>query len=73
MPRRASQPKRGAEPLRTLAHDVKADMRLAQDGHLFWIVALAIILSAIFLKDPITIKSAAGALLIIAGTLVLIF
>ena len=36
-------------------------------------VALAIILSAIFLKDPITIKSAAGALLIIAGTLVLIF
>ena len=36
-------------------------------------VALAIILSAIFLKDPITVKSAAGALLIIAGTLVLIF
>lgn len=36
-------------------------------------VALAIILSAIFLKDPITIKSASGALLIIAGTLVLIF
>jgi transporter family protein len=36
-------------------------------------VALAIILSAIFLKDPITIKSAAGALLIIAGTFVLIF
>ena len=36
-------------------------------------VALAILLSAIFLKDPITIKSASGALLIIAGTLVLIF
>lgn len=36
-------------------------------------VALAIILSAIFLKDPITIKSASGALLIIAGTLILIF
>lgn len=36
-------------------------------------VALAIILSAIFLNEPITIKSALGALLIIAGTLVLIF
>ena len=36
-------------------------------------VALAIRLSAIFLKDPITIKSASGALLIIAGTLILIF
>jgi len=36
-------------------------------------VALAILLSAIFLKDPITIKSVSGALLIIAGTLVLIF
>lgn len=36
-------------------------------------VALAIILSAIFLKDPITMKSASGAILIIAGTLILIF
>ncbi|HVV54378.1 MAG TPA: EamA family transporter [Mucilaginibacter sp.] len=36
-------------------------------------VALAIILSVIFLKEPITWKSASGALLIIAGTLVLIF
>ena len=36
-------------------------------------VALAIILSVIFLKEPLTLKSASGALLIIAGTLVLIF
>jgi bacterial/archaeal transporter family protein len=36
-------------------------------------VALAILLSVIFLKEPLTLKSASGALLIIAGTLVLIF
>ncbi len=36
-------------------------------------VALAIILSVVFLKEPLTLKSASGALLIIAGTLVLIF
>jgi transporter family protein len=36
-------------------------------------VALAIILSVIFLKEPLTLKSVSGALLIIAGTLVLIF
>jgi transporter family protein len=36
-------------------------------------VALAIILSAVFLKEPLTLKTASGALLIIAGTLVLIF
>jgi transporter family protein len=36
-------------------------------------VALAIILSVIFLKESLTIKSAVGALLIISGTLVLIF
>ncbi|HVS93504.1 MAG TPA: EamA family transporter [Mucilaginibacter sp.] len=36
-------------------------------------VALAIVLSVIFLKEPITWKSASGAVLIIAGTLVLIF
>ncbi|HWD87770.1 MAG TPA: EamA family transporter [Mucilaginibacter sp.] len=36
-------------------------------------VALAIILSALFLKEPLTFKTASGALLIIAGTLVLIF
>jgi len=36
-------------------------------------VALAIILAVVFLKEPLTIKSASGALLIIAGTLVLIF
>jgi transporter family protein len=36
-------------------------------------VALAIILSVIFLKEPLTLKSASGALLIITGTLVLIF
>ncbi|HEY9003943.1 MAG TPA: EamA family transporter [Mucilaginibacter sp.] len=35
-------------------------------------VALAIILSAIFLKESITLWSAVGALLIISGTLVLI-
>jgi transporter family protein len=36
-------------------------------------VALAIILSVIFLKEALTWQSALGALLIIAGTLVLIF
>ncbi len=36
-------------------------------------VALAIILSAIFLKEVITVKIAVGAVLIIAGTFVLIF
>ena len=36
-------------------------------------VALAIILSVVFLKEPLTLKSALGALLIISGTLVLIF
>jgi transporter family protein len=36
-------------------------------------VALAIILAAIFLKEPITIKTGLGALLIITGTIVLIF
>ena len=36
-------------------------------------VALAIILAAIFFKEQITFKSALGALLIISGTLVLIF
>jgi transporter family protein len=36
-------------------------------------VALAILLSALFLKEPLTLKTVSGALLIIAGTLVLIF
>jgi len=36
-------------------------------------VAIAIILSVVFLKEPLTIKTAFGALLIISGTLVLIF
>jgi len=36
-------------------------------------VALAIILSAVFLKESLTLQSAVGALLIIAGTIVLIF
>src|SRR3569833_1832160 len=36
-------------------------------------VALAILLSIVFLKEPLTVKTASGALLIIAGTLVLIF
>ncbi|MGZ3750675.1 MAG: EamA family transporter [Mucilaginibacter sp.] len=36
-------------------------------------VALAIILSVVFLKEPLTLKAASGALLIIAGTFVLIF
>ncbi len=36
-------------------------------------VAIAIVLAVIFLGEPVTIKSAAGALLIIGGTLVLIF
>jgi transporter family protein len=36
-------------------------------------VAIAIILSVIFLGEPLTLKTAVGALLIIAGTLVLIF
>ncbi len=36
-------------------------------------VAIAIILSVIFLGEPLTLKTAIGALLIIGGTLVLIF
>jgi transporter family protein len=36
-------------------------------------VAIAIILSVIFLGEPLTLKSSVGAVLIIAGTLVLIF
>ena len=36
-------------------------------------VAIAIILSVVFLKEPLTLKTASGALLIIVGTLVLIF
>jgi len=36
-------------------------------------VALAIVLSVIFLGEPLTWKNAIGALLIIGGTLVLIF
>lgn len=36
-------------------------------------VAIAIILSIIFLGEPLTIKTALGALLIIGGTIVLIF
>ncbi len=36
-------------------------------------VALTIILSVVFLKEVLTVKMLAGALLIIAGTLVLIF
>src|SRR4051812_18599129 len=36
-------------------------------------VALAIVLSVVFLGEPLTWKTASGALLIIAGTLVLIF
>ena len=36
-------------------------------------VAIAIILSVIFLGEPLTLKTASGAALIIAGTLVLIF
>ncbi|MDB5000250.1 MAG: hypothetical protein JWP67_340 [Mucilaginibacter sp.] len=36
-------------------------------------VAIAIVLSVVFLGEPLTFKSAAGAILIIAGTLVLIF
>lgn len=36
-------------------------------------VAIAIILSVVFLGETLTIKTAIGALLIIAGTLVLIF
>ena len=36
-------------------------------------VAIAIILAVIFLGEPLTLKSAAGAILIIGGTLVLIF
>ena len=35
-------------------------------------VAIAIILAVIFLGEPLTVKSAVGALLIICGTLVLI-
>ncbi|MBD1392683.1 EamA family transporter [Mucilaginibacter glaciei] len=36
-------------------------------------VAIAIVLSVVFLGEPLTLKSASGAALIIAGTLVLIF
>lgn len=36
-------------------------------------VAIAIILAVIFLGEPLALKTAIGALLIIAGTLVLIF
>ena len=36
-------------------------------------VALTIILSVVFLKEALTIKAAIGALLIIAGTVVMIF
>ena len=36
-------------------------------------VAIAIVLAVVFLGEPLTVKSAIGALLIITGTLVLIF
>ena len=36
-------------------------------------VAIAIVLAVIFLGEPLTVKTALGALLIIGGTLVLIF
>ena len=36
-------------------------------------VAIAIVLSVIFLGEPLTLKASIGALLIISGTLVLIF
>ena len=36
-------------------------------------VAIAIILAVIFLKEPLTLKQAAGAALIIGGSIVLIF
>ncbi|WP_295719648.1 EamA family transporter [Mucilaginibacter sp.] len=36
-------------------------------------VALAIVLAVVFLGEPLTLKNGIGALLIIAGTLVLIF
>jgi transporter family protein len=36
-------------------------------------VAIAIILAVVFLGEPLSVKSALGALLIIGGTLVLIF
>src|ERR1700743_3386520 len=36
-------------------------------------VALAIILAVVFLKEPLSIKQAIGALLIIGGSMVLIF
>lgn len=35
-------------------------------------VAIAIVLAAVFLREPLTLKTAAGALLIIGGSLVLI-
>ncbi|MGV3641356.1 MAG: EamA family transporter [Adhaeribacter sp.] len=35
-------------------------------------VALTILLAAVFLQEPLTLKTALGALLIIAGTLVLV-
>jgi len=36
-------------------------------------VAIAIVLAALFLNEPLTLKTAAGAALIIGGSLVLIF
>jgi len=36
-------------------------------------VAIAIVLGVVFLGEPLTLKTASGGLLIIAGTLVLIF
>jgi bacterial/archaeal transporter family protein len=36
-------------------------------------VAIAIILAVVFLKEPLTLKQAAGAALIIGGSIVLIF
>jgi transporter family protein len=36
-------------------------------------VAIAIVLSVVFLGEPLTLKSTSGAVLIIVGTLVLIF
>ncbi len=36
-------------------------------------VAIAIVLAVIFLKEPLSLKTAIGALLIIGGTVVLIF
>jgi bacterial/archaeal transporter family protein len=36
-------------------------------------VAIAILLAAIFLKETVTLKTLFGALLVIAGTIVIIF